>query len=224
MVGLGYMELNDGMQRQARALADQSRFQLFRYIVDSDGPCHVAELTKLLGFNHNAIRQHLAVLVDAGLVHESTERRTTRGRPRKEYVVREDALASFPSAPGSFHRLSELLLELVKDGDPFEVGKSAGELDARKMRVDLEAPAAAQVMQHLGVQGFEPSVTDDGSIVLGNCPFADIAQKNQEVVCELHRGLINGVLATREGHRADLVVKDPHAAGCQVHLHAPSDC
>jgi predicted ArsR family transcriptional regulator len=44
-------------------------------------------MTVHFGHNHNAIRQQLAKLVDAGLVVESRARAKGRGRPRLEYVV-----------------------------------------------------------------------------------------------------------------------------------------
>ena len=56
------------IQREARALGDPTRYRLFRYIADAPRPVGVAELTGYAGLNHNAVRQHLAVLKDAGLV------------------------------------------------------------------------------------------------------------------------------------------------------------
>ena len=53
------------LQLQARALGDPTRHELFRYIADAGRPVDVAELTKHLGLHHNAIRQHLAKLVEA---------------------------------------------------------------------------------------------------------------------------------------------------------------
>ena len=47
----------------------------------------MAELTEHFGLNHNAIRQHLAKLVDADLVVEDKAPSTGRGRPRLSYRV-----------------------------------------------------------------------------------------------------------------------------------------
>ena len=52
------------LQTQARALGDPTRHELFRYIVDAGRPVDVVELTEHLGLHHNAIRQHLAKLVE----------------------------------------------------------------------------------------------------------------------------------------------------------------
>ena len=74
---------DDTLQEQARALGDPTRHEIFRYIADAGRPVDVAELTSHLGLNHNAIRQHLAKLVNADLVTEGhapiTGRGTTHG-------------------------------------------------------------------------------------------------------------------------------------------------
>ena len=75
------------LQVEARALGDPTRHGIFRYLVDAGGPIDVAELTEHFGFNHNAIRQHLAKLMDAGLVLEAVGAPTGRGRPRLQYTI-----------------------------------------------------------------------------------------------------------------------------------------
>ena len=47
----------------------------------------------------------------------------------------------------------------------------------------------------LGELGFDPAaVTEDGAttVAFGHCPFADLAESNPELVCSLHRGLLEG--------------------------------
>ena len=74
------------LQQQARALGDPTRHEVFRYLVDAARPVDVPELTEHFGLNHNAIRQHLAKLVDADLVIEGTAPSAGRGRPRLRYT------------------------------------------------------------------------------------------------------------------------------------------
>ena len=98
------------LQLQARALGDPTRYRLFRYIADAQGPVTVAELTGYARLNHNAIRQHLAVLRDAGLVTEEAERRDQPGRPRLLYRLRPEEPASgarpapLPGWPACYRR------------------------------------------------------------------------------------------------------------------------
>ncbi|MGH9171844.1 MAG: helix-turn-helix domain-containing protein [Acidimicrobiales bacterium] len=71
--------VHDELQQQARALGDPTRHRLSRYIAEAPDPVGVADLTAFVRLNHNAVRQHLAVLKDAGLVLEAVEDRRRRG-------------------------------------------------------------------------------------------------------------------------------------------------
>ena len=75
------------LQLQARALGDPTRHSIFRYVVDSATLVDVAELTEHMGLNHNAIRQHLSRLVEAGLLLEQSAPPSGRGRPRLLYSI-----------------------------------------------------------------------------------------------------------------------------------------
>ena len=83
------------VQREARALGDPTRHRLFRYIVDAARPVGVGELTDYEQLNHNAVRQHLAVLKDAGLVTEEVEDRDRAGRPRLLYRLHPEVAGSW---------------------------------------------------------------------------------------------------------------------------------
>ncbi len=75
----------DEATEQARALGDPTRNAIFRYIDAASDPVGVAELTDHFGLNHNAIRQHLAKLRDAGLVVEELAAPSGPGRPPLRY-------------------------------------------------------------------------------------------------------------------------------------------
>ncbi len=217
------------LQHQAQALGDPSRFTIFEYIADSAAPVGVAELTELMGFNHNAIRQHLMKLLDADLITESTEKRTTRGRPRLTYQARTDAFDRFQNRPGgSYQRLAAMLLDMAASGDSaYEVGRRSASTNARSPKPvglepddpqpDIEEIVGA-VANRLEIDGFSPSVKGS-KIKLGRCPFADLAAVEPGVVCELHRGLIDGCVELLPGSvEAVLTPKPPGRAGCTVDI------
>ncbi len=217
------MDLTDDMQQQAQALADPSRFRLFGYIDRADGPIGVGELTEMMGFNHNAVRQHLAVLVAAGLVAETTERRSTRGRPRKQYTARADALSAFRSVSGAYERLASLLLQVASGSSPYDVGFAEANTETGTEVGTVENPgdAVQHLQDGLTTEGFEPERTSANELLLTHCPFAGTAAKNQDIVCELHRGLIDGRLAAT-GHELSttLTPTDPHEAACSVIIYS----
>ena len=122
------------LQEQARALGDPTRHSIFRYIADSDQPADVTEMTAHFGLNHNAIRQHLAKLVDAGLIVESTAAARGRGRPKLQYTV-EPAADGRWGVTSPYERLSVLLTEMIHDGEtPVEAGAAPADAIPSKDR------------------------------------------------------------------------------------------
>lgn len=209
------------LQTQARALGDPTRHELFRYIVDAGRPVDVVELTGHLGLHHNAIRQHLAKLVDAGLVVEATAPRVGRGRPRLVYTVDPSAESRW-GAVGPYERLSLLLSEIIRTGDtPVDVGRRAGRHAPGATR-DSTDPVAGlvDVMER---HGFEPTTKRRGDrveIVLGACPFATTALADPETVCGLHLGLAHGAAEELRGIVIDeLVPHDPRQGACRLRCH-----
>ena len=207
------------MQQQARALGDPTRHAVFRYIASSEAPVGVAELTDHFGFNHNAIRQHLAKLVAADLVVEQKAAATGPGRPRLVYTI-DPAVDSRWGVTGPYERLSLLLTEIVRSGDtPLEVGRRAG----RQMRaVDDGDDAESRLCSAMARQGFDPEVrTRKGGteIVLRTCPFESSALASPDTVCQLHLGLAEGLVGDDASVEVqELVAKDPRQANCRLVL------
>jgi len=210
------------LQQQAKALGDTTRHAIFRYVVDAGGDVDVAELTAHFGFNHNAIRQHLAKLVDADLVVESPAPATGRGRPKLIYRVSPVADSRW-GVTGPYERLSWLLTEIVRSGDtPVEVGRRAVERQRLGMVATDRDPVDVLVAE-MERSGFQPSVRHRGDkvdIVLRTCPFSSTAQIDPDTVCNLHLGMAYGVAELVDGLVIDeLVPHDPRRAGCRLRCH-----
>lgn len=215
------------LQIQARALGDPTRHEIFRYLADAGAAVDVAELTAHLGFNHNAIRQHLAKLVDAGLVVESAAPPSGRGRPRLRYVV-DPSTESRWGVTGPYERLAMLLTEVVRSGDtPVEVGRRAGL--RQRLGDHLPTEPVTSFVDQMARQGFEPAVRQHGDaidVTLQACPFASAVLTDPDTVCELHLGLVQGIAEAVGGIVVDeLAPNDPRQAHCRVrcHLSSPAD-
>jgi predicted ArsR family transcriptional regulator len=234
------------LQQQARALGDPTRYRIFRRIADAGAPVDVASLTAHVGLNHNAVRQHLAKLVDAGLVTEETARPAGRGRPRLQYTLHPAAESQWGVA-GPYERLSLWLSEILRTGStPVEVGRRVG----RRRRLGRTPPtgdAAATpergaastgpdgalpaddpldaLVEEMARHGFDPVVerapTGAGAdIVLRNCPFASVALADPDSVCGIHLGIANGIAESLDGLVVDgLEPHDPRRAGCRLRCH-----
>lgn len=204
-------------QREARALGDPTRYRLFRYIVDAERAVSVAELTEFVGLNHNAVRQHLAVLKGAELVSEELEVRRRPGRPSLLYRLHPEAAGKWDTV-GSYQWLARLLAEAVHAKSTVrDVGRRDGR---RRGARDDERDGAARMEFELTRGGFRPTRIDRANkveFVLGRCPFADVAATNPHEVCQLHLGLAEGLADAVGDLSVDrLVKKDPRDAGCRL--------
>lgn len=211
-------------QTEARALGDPTRHRIFRHVADADRPVGVAELTQLLGLNHNAVRQHLGVLKEAQLVLEEPEERGKPGRPRLLYRLNPEVRGRW-GTDGPYELLAALLAEAIRGRlEPREVGRRAGRRRARDMT--HRGGTLAAIEQDLLAGGFRPQPaarTSGGDFVLQRCPFAQVAADDPATVCQLHLGMAEGLAEEiGEGAVVELVAKDPCYAGCRLEVHIPS--
>ena len=214
--------MTNTLQEQARALGDPTRHEIFRYIADASGPVDVAELTAHLGLNHNAIRQHLAKLVQADLVVEDHAPSKGRGRPRLVYRV-HPATDSRWGVTGPYERLSVLLAEMIRTGDSaVDVGRRS--VPRRRRGEPVDTDPVGLVVDAMQRGGFDPTVRTRGErveVTLGTCPFASAALADPDTVCSMHLGIAQGVAALTGGRVVvdELVPHDPRRAKCRLRLH-----
>lgn len=217
-------------RQRSKALGDKTRLAIYRELARAEVPLGVADLVARFALNHNTVRQHLSKLAEADLIDAVHAPPDGPGRPPVRYRLTDDAAARW-NGDGPYERLSLLLLEVATtDSPPLEVGRSAG----RAMPV-IDANAddpVATFTTSIAAQGFAPHAsthdlsdsdpTGPGTpieVVLDHCPYAAAANANPEVVCALHRGMVEG-LAERIGGLAvtGLDVSEPNRAGCRVRL------
>jgi len=211
----------NALQQQARALGDPTRHEVFRYIADAARPVDVAELTEHLGLHHNAIRQHLAKLAEAGLVSEGTAPPVGRGRPRLLYTVDPSAESRW-GVTGPYERLTLMLTEIIRSGDsPVEVGRRFG--GRSEVATNDDADPVASLVDTMERHGFEPTATRRGDkidIALGACPFETTALADPDTVCGLHLGLALGAADALDGLVIDeLIPRDPRRGACRLRCH-----
>jgi predicted ArsR family transcriptional regulator len=212
------------LQPQARALGDPTRHEIFRYITDAARAVDIAELTQHLSVHHNAVRQHLAKLVDAGLLNESTAPTTGRGRPRLHYMVRPSVESRW-GARGPYERLTLLLSEVIRTGEaPIDVGRRAGRREFEAGHG--EADPVARLAEWMDRQGFEPTLRRKGNRVdidLGACPVGNTAAADPEIICGLHLGLAQGAADAMTGLVIDeLIARDPRKGPCRLRCRVES--
>jgi predicted ArsR family transcriptional regulator len=204
-----------------RALADRRRTELVTALEQAVEALDASELGRRVGLHANTVRWHLGILEDAGLVSSHADHRGTPGRPRRVWM--RARLADHDEA-GEYRALARALVSVVA-GRPEAVSHAEAAGRAWGRRVARQAEPAADgvdaVTAVLGEHGFEPEA-DGLDVRMRRCPFADVAHESPEVVCGLHRGLVEGVLdAVDSALRVDELRILPSPGLCVLRLRRP---
>ena len=201
-----------------KALGDDTRFAIYQELAQSTAPCSATELAERLDLHPNTVRPHLDRMREAGLVEVEPIHRGTVGRPQLRYSLA-------PGAPGlgfdppAHTLLAGLLAALAEqlggDGvDAANLGRRWGS-DAIGRRQSGRGCLAALVAE-LDRLGFDPVESELGGggadtrrvrVDFLHCPFRELAEAYPELVCSLHRGIVEGVVgkSARGGKLAGMV-------------------
>jgi predicted ArsR family transcriptional regulator len=182
----------------------ESRAQVLALLRAANGPLGVQQVAARAKLHANTARFHLDGLVAAELAERRVEERRRPGRPRMVYQA-----SSADTSPGerSYRLLATMLTTLIASElpRPQEAAVAAGQEWGRylaKRPAPIERIDAADGIRRLTAVladvGFAPGSVDNQDrpvIPLRHCPFREIAQQHRDVVCSLHLGLMQGVLA-----------------------------
>lgn len=213
--------------RRHRALADPSRARILAELA-AGGPLGARALAERVGLHVNTVRAHLGALADAALVERETLAPSGRGRPGVSY--RATAAAADVEGNRRYRLLAEILTALVArlgpgPGPLEEIGQAWGRYLVESPPPYAAVPdgdAVARLLALLSDLGFEPRLqraSRGRRVLMGACPFLEVARAQRDVVCPIHLGLMRGALA--ELGAATLVTRiEPFARPdvCVAHL------
>jgi predicted ArsR family transcriptional regulator len=185
-----------------KALADVSRLRILEEL-GGQGGLDSRELGRLVGLHANTVRSHVDQLIEAGLVRAVTAQAAGRGRPRVLYEAIVDSGAVMQSG---YRLLAQILASYLATTDqPQAVAESAGHAWGSYL---TEKPqpfsgisadeATRKVVELFDELGFRPEAVEESAerkILLHRCPFREVAESNQRVVCAVHLGMLKGALA-----------------------------
>ncbi|GAA1531402.1 helix-turn-helix transcriptional regulator [Nocardioides humi] len=167
-------------------------------------PVTVDDLATGLDLHPNTVRFHATALEDAGLVLHESRPTGGKGRPRAVYLPTPQGTRS---GQRNYRLLADVLVEdlAATAPDPAEAAHAAGRawgtrLAAARSRGRRTTPGAAVAV--LAEMGFDPEprpVRRPREIHLLNCPFRELVDSHQELVCALHGGMLAGLLDVPEG-------------------------
>lgn len=238
---------NPGQHRLAllKALGDNTRYAIYLELARSPVPRSTAEVAESLDLHPNTVRPHLERMRDVGLLAVATESRGGVGRPQHLYSLEPDA-PSLGLEPPPMPLLARLLAQVaaaigVAAEDAAEVGREqgrasvplgvstptgvvSGEVVSGEEVVlgeDALSVCVEALVTDLARLGFDPAVAGDGEsavVAFTHCPFAELAQAHPEIVCQLHRGMVEGFVEAHGGAEVErfgtLLDRQP----CQVEL------
>ena len=205
-----------------KALGDNTRYAIYLELARSQSPRSTADIADTLGLHPNTVRPHLERMREVGLLDVEIDGRGSVGRPQHRYRLAPDA-PSLGLEPPAFPLLARLLTQVAAQAgvEPEEVAGAAVD-QGRSLAARAPRPGCvAALSAALDELGFDPAVADDGQIVtiaFTHCPYRELAEAHPELVCNLHRGLIEGFVEEIGGGSVErfgtLADRDP----CQVEL------
>jgi predicted ArsR family transcriptional regulator len=196
-----------------KVLADPSRYAVYQEVAQADRALSTSEIAQRLDLHPNTVRLHLEKMREAGLLVAATDHHGSVGRPHYRWTAVPQA-PSLGLEPAGYRLLAHLLGELAAQA-PLGAGRAAavgrrkglerggGSRRAGAKGRDPRAACLQAVMDELAGLGFDPALEPpeqdadaaQATIAFTHCPFRELAVLYPDVVCELHRGITEGILA-----------------------------
>lgn len=208
-----------------KALGDNTRYAIYLELARSAVPLATADVAEALGLHPNTVRPHLERMREVGLLDVRTEVRSGVGRPQHLYGLAPTA-PLLGLEPPTLKLLARMLVRLAEvagasGDDAAEVGREQGRFDA-ELHTD-DASCLEALVAELETLGFDPVVDgpEDGItavIAFAHCPFGELARAHPELVCSLHRGMVDGFVAGVGGGEVDDFHSLAHREPCQMTL------
>jgi len=219
-----------------RALAEPNRRALYEYVARTGGWISRDQAADAVGLERGTTAHHLDRLAADGLLDVDYRRLSGRQGPgagRTAKLYRRARREFGVSLPPRDYELAGRLLAAAADRSRSDrvdivtaldqVARDEGQRLAGDARSRLNAgeagerPAARRqaVLRALDERGFEPAAGDDGTVILRNCPFHQLAREHRELICGMNLSLLEAAIegVGETGFDALLDPSGPEATG-----------
>jgi predicted ArsR family transcriptional regulator len=218
------------------SLGEPTRRALYEYVVDAGDWVARDTAADAVGLERGTAAHHLDRLAADGLLDVDYQRRSGRrgpgaGRPAKLYRrARRDIDVSLP--PRAYELAGRLLAEAadtsrVEGIDITSALDATARAEGRRLAEELRTrvPASARadarrrvVLDALAERGFEPHAAGDDTVVLGNCPFHNLAREHTDLICGMNLCLLDAAIDGVGDTGLDARL-EPEEGFCCVKLH-----
>lgn len=192
----------DAAVPQPRVRPTGRRDIILRLLRTSAEPRSIASVADELGVHPNTVRFHIDALLRAGRVDQVLGDSAGRGRPP---ILFRASRRMDPAGPTNYRLLASILTGYVARsadavGIAAELGRSTSPalVESFAQRpTPSKTRAVTELVELLAELGFEPEPADGPrarEIRLRHCPFQNLAEKQGEVICAVHFGLMQGAL------------------------------
>ena len=188
-----------------KALGDNTRYAIYLELARSPVPLSTMEVADSLDLHPNTVRPHLERMREVGLLEVEVDSQGTVGRPQHRWSLAAEAPSlglepsglppAGPPAGRRGRRRRASTRRLVPRWDGPRAARPASARAAAGTQSCLEA-----LVDELADLGFDPAVGDDGAmttVAFAHCPFRELAGAFPDLVCHLHRGIVEGDRAGR---------------------------
>ena len=211
-----------------KALGEDTRYAIYLELARATTPRSTADVAESLGLHPNTVRPHLERMREVGLLSVTINGNGSVGRPQHLYSLADDA-PSLGLEPPAYPLMAGLLANVAAATEPeAEAVASVGRQHGRHVAAGWVAvgsgscaAAVRAVEAELADLGFDPVASAEGpvtTIAFTHCPYQHLAEAFPELVCHLHRGVVEGMVEVLGGAEvarfATLADRDP----CQVEL------
>lgn len=180
--------------------------------------CSVKEVADELSLHPNTVREHLDALLEQQLVVRESAPPTGRGRPALRYRATTDI--------GDVARDYELLADVLAEQvsllpEPQEAARRAGRSWGRRLAPGSpeEGRETDRLLRWMDELGFQPTLLDERTLLLGGCPILAAARRQPGVVCQVHLGLAQAVVESQGGDGSQMSIHPlGHPNGCLLTL------
>jgi predicted ArsR family transcriptional regulator len=178
------------IDRTISALQDPTRRRILLDFYVHQPEWTVAEVAEAVGVHRTVAHGHLERLVALGYLL-SGQRRGTSGKPAKLYRLAGRHIdLSYPVR--RFARLSALLAEGLRGTpDGIRTAHEAGRRYGASL-VTESADSPGSVLGQMAPLGAEYRLVGNDEVLAENCIFRQVCEGNEDVVCELHAGILEG--------------------------------